>query len=91
MLPSLVVSSIECIHALLSVGFRRSGSAEGAAVLTRGYRLVVVPEVPMLAPEVLASILEAAGMAVGEFVELVGQAPTMRMPKLPDELPESSS
>lgn len=89
MVPSLVVSSIECIHALLSVGFRRSGSAEGAVVLTRGYQLLVVPEVPMLAPEVLASILEAAGMAVSEFVELVGQAPTTRMPKLPDARPPS--
>ena len=58
-------------------------------MLTRGYRLVVVPEVPMLAPEVLASILDAAGMAFSEFVELVGQAPTMRMPKLPDVLPSS--
>lgn len=84
MLPSLVVSSIECVQALLSVGFRRSGTAEGASVLTRGYQLVVVPDMPMLAPEALESILASAGMAVAEFIELVGQAPTMRMAKLED-------
>jgi hypothetical protein len=82
MLRAVALSGIECVHALLAAGFRRGPRVEGSALLTRGERLVVVPDIPLLAPEALGAILRDAGITYADFLALVADAPTTRMPRL---------
>jgi hypothetical protein len=81
MLRLVALSGNECVQGLLSAGFRPGPRIEGSTVLTRGDRLVVVPDIPLLAPEGLTAILRDAGIDLREFFALVAEAPTTRRPR----------
>jgi 2-hydroxychromene-2-carboxylate isomerase len=66
------VSSADCIRALVRVGFRPVDSFAAPAILERGLRAVMVPDVPTIDPETLRVILMAAGLSDARFRELVG-------------------
>ncbi len=82
MMRLLTISGIECVDALVTAGFRYEARGSGANVLTKGGLLVVVPDIPQLAPEALSSILAQAGLSFSDFAELVAQSPTSRMDRL---------
>jgi hypothetical protein len=82
MMRVVAVSGIECVDALVSAGFCFEARGSGTNILTKGDRLVVVPDIPRLAPEAIRSILDQAGLTYAEFVELLAGSPTSRMPRL---------
>lgn len=62
-----------CIRALQAAGFvvRRRGG--GIALLARGPRMVVVPDLPALDPNLVGSILRSANLDPTEFRQLVAR------------------
>jgi hypothetical protein len=89
------ISGFECVEALRLAGFRVVERAAGSTVLRRASRVVIVPDALVLAPDVLASVLGAAGMSESGFRTLVTDAPTLtKMQSLVEGSspgPESSS
>jgi hypothetical protein len=71
---TLVVSVREAVWALLRAGFHET-RAEGVALLQRGHRVVTVPDVAWLAPEMLQQMLHAAGLPFSEFLAFLDEAP----------------
>ena len=67
------VSSLQCIHTLLKLGYtiRRQGPA--SVTLERPGRIVVVPLGRVLAGEGLAMVLAAAGITPEAFAAAVGR------------------
>jgi hypothetical protein len=68
---SLAVSVTDCIRALRRAGFRPVGSAIAPAIFERGFRAVVVPDVPVLDSDALSAILRAAGLTEKAFTEVL--------------------
>ncbi|MBX3204759.1 MAG: hypothetical protein KF764_06805 [Labilithrix sp.] len=75
-MPLVAVSGAECIEALTSAGFSLTARTRTEVTLTKGLRLVVVPDVPMLAPDDLTAILRSAGLPYSDFLDLLSEAPT---------------
>jgi hypothetical protein len=74
--PLVAVSGAECVEALTAAGFALSTRTSEGTTLTRGLHLVVVPDVPMLAPDELGSILRSAGVPYSDFLDLLSEVPT---------------
>jgi hypothetical protein len=87
--PLVAVSGAECVEVLMGAGFSVSSRSDGAATLTKGLRVVVVPDVSMLKPEELTSILRAAGLPYVDFLDLLSEAPTE--PAISETRPSASS
>lgn len=75
-IPLVAVSGAECVDALRTAGFCVVARSGEAVTLTREARTVVVPDVPMVSPEVLMEILRAADLPYDEFLELLSDSPT---------------
>lgn len=75
-LPLVAVSGYECVEALQLAGFAIRSRSDSAAILERDLRVVVVPDVAMLAPEDLESLLRDAGIAYDDFLDLLSETPT---------------
>ena len=71
------ISASECVQALRLAGFRLVEQAAGATILRRVGRVVVVPNAPVLTPQVLAGVLCAADMSELGFHTLLSDAPTL--------------
>ncbi len=76
MVPLVAVSGAECVDALAAAGFSLTARTSADVTLTKGLRVVVVPDVPMLPPEELMAILRSAGVPYSEFLDLLSEAPT---------------
>ena len=76
MVPLVAVSGAECIDALCIAGFTLTSRTGTQVTLTKGLRLVVVPDVAMLGPDQLLAILRAAGVPYSEFLDLLSETPT---------------
>jgi hypothetical protein len=64
------VSGAQCAQALIGAGFQPIiGTKRSPVVFVRAPRAVVVPDVPLLEPETLESILRMAGLTPSEFLE----------------------
>jgi len=74
--PLVAVSGAECVDALSCAGFSLVGRSRAGVTLTKGTRSVLVPDVAMLTPEELTEILESAGIAYSDFLDLLSEAPT---------------
>jgi predicted RNA binding protein YcfA (HicA-like mRNA interferase family) len=74
--PLVAVSGAECIEALLIAGFSLTARTGSEVMLTKDLRVVVVPDVPILAPDDLMAILRSAGVPYSEFLELLSESPT---------------
>jgi hypothetical protein len=72
----LSISGSECVEALCLAGFRVRRHAEGATVLTRDGRTVVVPDSLTLVGDVLDRILDDADLPPERFLWLISEAPT---------------
>lgn len=70
------MSGVECVDALTSAGFSLTARTGADVTLTKGLRVVVVPDVPMLTPDELMAILRSAGVPYSEFLDLLSEAPT---------------
>lgn len=76
MLPLVAVSGAECVEALLLARFVVRSRSDSAFVLERESRVVVVPDVPMLTPEDLATLLRDAGLPYEDLLDLLSESPT---------------
>ena len=76
MVPLVAVSGAECVEALTLGGFAVRSRSDSATVLERGLRVLVVPDVAMLAPEDLQALLKDAGLAYDDFLDLLSETPT---------------
>jgi hypothetical protein len=74
--PLVAVSGAECVDALSMAGFSVSSRTATHATVTKGLRVVVVPDLPMLPPEELMTVLRTAGLPYSEFLELLSECPT---------------
>ena len=70
--PAAVPADV-CIRALLAAGFVMRRRGGGIALLARGPRIVVVPDLPALEPSMLESILRSASIGPAEFQRLVAR------------------
>ena len=75
-LPLVAVSGADCVEALLQASFVVRSRTDSATILERGHRLVVVPDVPMVAPDDLEAVLRDAGIDYEDFLDLVSESPT---------------
>lgn len=75
-MPLVAVSGAECVDALRGAGFSVSERSNRGATLTKGLRVVIVPDVAMLTPDELTSILRTAGLGYVDFLDLLSDAPT---------------
>lgn len=75
-IPLVAVSGAECVEALTMAGFTLTMRTDAGATLTKDLHVVVVPDVPLLAPDELTAILRSAGLPYTEFLELLSEAPT---------------
>lgn len=57
-------------------GFSVRSRSDSATILERGLRVVVVPDVAMLAPEEMEVLLRDAGLAYDDLLDLVSESPT---------------
>src|SRR5438105_3125112 len=74
MTQSIVVSGNEAVAVLLQLGFvARRGMR--VTILERGLHVVAVPDVSLIAPEVLTVILYEAGLSYGDFVAVLDGLP----------------
>ncbi len=76
MVPLVAVSGAECVDALSIAGFSLTARNPTAVTLTKGLRVVVVPDVAMLSPDDLLAILRTAGVPYSEFLDLLSETPT---------------
>lgn len=76
MLPLVAVSGAECVEALVLDGFAVRTRSDAATVLERDGRVVAVPDVAMLAPEDIESLLNDAGIPYDSFLDLLSETPT---------------
>ena len=76
MVPLVAVSGAECVDALSSAGFSLTGRTGSDVTLSKGLRVVVVPDVAMLSPDELLAVLRSAGVPYSEFLDLLSEAPT---------------
>jgi len=74
--PLVAVSGTECVDALSSGGFALTARTDSEVTLSKGLRVVVVPDVAMLLPDELLAILRNAGVPYSEFLDLLSEAPT---------------
>ena len=72
----VAVSGAECVEALVLAGFVVRGRTEGATAMTKGLRVVLVPDVAVLPPQDLSAILKRADLAYSRFLDLLSEAPT---------------
>ncbi len=72
--PTLAVSAEEMVLALGRAGFvaRRD---ETTTVLQQRYRVVVIPHVPLLSEDQLATVLRSAGLSFTELLEHIDGEP----------------
>jgi hypothetical protein len=75
-IPLVAVSGADCVEALLLGGFSVRSRSDSATILERGLRVVVVPDVAMLAPDDMESLLRDAGIAYDDFLDLISESPT---------------
>jgi hypothetical protein len=75
-LPLVAVSGAECVEALVLDGFTVRTRSDAATVLERGGRVVVIPDVAMLAPEDIEALLNDAGIPYDSFLDLLSETPT---------------
>lgn len=76
MFPLVAVSGAECVEALVLDGFTVRSRSDSTVVLERDVRLVVVPDVAMLAPDDLELVLHDAGIPYDSFLDLLSETPT---------------
>ena len=76
MVPLVAVSGAECADALSSAGFALTARTGSEVTLSKGLRVVVIPDVAMLSPDELLAILRSAGVPYSEFLDLLSEAPT---------------
>lgn len=76
MVPLVAVSGAECIDALSLAGFSLTARTGSEVTLSKGLRVVVVPDVAMLSPDELLSVLRTAGLPYSDFLDLLSEAPT---------------
>lgn len=76
MLPLVAVSGVECVEALSLDGFTVRSRSDSTIIMERDARVVVVPDVTMLAPEDLEALLVDAGIAYDDFLDLLSETPT---------------
>ncbi len=76
MIPLVAVSGSECIDALAMAGFSITMRTDAEATLTKDFHVVVVPDVPILSPDELMTVLRSAGLPYSDFLELLSEAPT---------------
>jgi hypothetical protein len=74
--PLVAVSGVECVEALTMAGFAVIARTDLRTTLVRGDQVVMVPDVPFVAPEDLTEILATAGIAYPDFLDLLSEAPT---------------
>ena len=74
---AIEISGAECVLALLFGGFEVRKRAPGSTVLSRGTRVVIVPDSLVLAPNVLEAILSDADLTHQKFLDLVSDEPTL--------------
>jgi hypothetical protein len=75
-LPLVAVSGAECVDALVMAGFGVRSRTDSSTKLGKGMRVVLVPNVALLPPEDLASILREAGVRYLEFLDYLSETPT---------------
>jgi hypothetical protein len=75
-LPLVAISGADCVEALVLGGFTVRSRSDSATILERGLRVVVVPDVAMLAPEDMETLLRDAGLAYDDLLDLVSESPT---------------
>lgn len=61
------IDSASCVAALLGAGFRVQHEGHLLTLLRRGARVVLVPAVGALTPEMLEAILRSAGLTASEL------------------------
>ena len=76
MIPLVAVSGAECVDALSMAGFSITARTSSQVTLTKDLRVVVVPDLAMLPPEELMTVLRNAGLPYSEFLELLSESPT---------------
>ncbi len=76
MVPLVAVSGAECVDALSGAGFSLTARTGADVTLSKGLRVVVVPDVAMLSPDELLAILRTAGVPYTDFLDLLSEAPT---------------
>jgi hypothetical protein len=74
--PLVAVSGAECVEALTSAGFTLAARTTSGVKMTKGLRLVVVPDALILTPDELTAVLRSAGLPYGEFLDLLSEMPT---------------
>lgn len=72
------VSGRTLLEALLRAGFEVRHRTSGLAIVERGYRVLVVPDVPRLAPDQLTALLSAAGVTYAALEGLLDDRAALR-------------
>jgi hypothetical protein len=70
------ISGEACAAGLLRAGFRIHRRSSGVSVLKREARLVMIPDVEALSPDMVDAIVRSAGMTLGELDRHLDPAPT---------------
>lgn len=76
MLPLLAVSGAECVDALVVAGFATRSRTDDETTLSKGLRVVTIPDVAMLSPSELTALLREAGLTYSDFLDCLSEAPT---------------
>jgi len=75
-MDDLKVSGEACVLALLRAGFRLKQRASGFVFLTRNGKIVMVPDVEVMEPDMLRAILRSADISEAELVRHLVNGPT---------------
>jgi hypothetical protein len=87
-LPAIALSSEEMVLALRHAGFSVQRRPR-ATLLQRAYRVVVVPDARLLAPETMRDVLRSSGLTYADFLDALSEIPAeagtgVRLRSLPD-------
>ena len=75
-MEAIAISAQECIEALRLAGFRVTRRLHGCTALARRGKVVIVPDLITLPPQLFDAILDEADLTYMRFLELLDETPT---------------